>query len=173
MTKFWVFLGIAVVLTLFVALVATINWYGFKNGCSAYLKLAGDAPNIEKADEFLGKALEYIEENELTRGNSAILFKTPDADLRIWYEQLLGAKRTTEDVLESLRKDPASIDQLTRDNALMKLREVVLDEGSDGTEVTLPANISWYPYHYAITLMWCLVIALWIVVIVVMIRLGV
>jgi len=65
-------------------------WYDVKAGCVDYLKLAGDAPNVQKADEFLGKALEYMERNNLTSGNSAFIFHTPSADVGIWYGQIKG-----------------------------------------------------------------------------------
>ncbi|MBU4360903.1 hypothetical protein L6279_03595 [Candidatus Parcubacteria bacterium] len=127
-------------------------WYDVKVGCYDYLKLTGDAPNIQKADEFLTKVLDYIEKKNLTQGNSAIIFHTPSADLSIWYNQIKGAKETLEIVLQ--RKDASSISQLERDNALMKVREVVLDDGKEGVQVTAPPNISWFPHQGKVAWWW-------------------
>ena len=122
------------------ACILTYFYIDFKRGCEDYLKIAGDAPNIERANQYLGHALDYIEANKLTVGNTAIFFDTPDCDLSIWHEQLLGAKQTTDSILA--RSD---VTQLEKDNALMKLREVILDDGSSGAVVTCPNWITWYP----------------------------
>ena len=134
-------------------IVATVMWYNFKSNCDDYLKLAGDAPSIEKADKFLGRALNYMESNDYTSGNSAIIFKTPDCDIGIWYEQIKGAKATTEAILQRIEMGE-NVTQLEKDNALMKIREVLLDNSSDGTKVTTPDWISMYPLQ--------LVMALWL-----------
>lgn len=137
------------VISLIIYAVCLISWwYDFSGNCEDYLKLAGDAPNVNKAADFLGTALNYIELNHLTSGNSAIYFKKPDADLGIWYEQLLGAYETAD----SLRQSTAS--QLELDNALMKIREVVLD----GTIVTVPTKITWYPSQIGI--FWWLILSI-------------
>ena len=41
---------------------------------------------------------------------------------------------------------------------VMKVREVVLDEGSDGTVVTMPANITWFPNQFAVLVWWVLTV---------------
>jgi hypothetical protein len=50
--------------------------------------------------------------------------------------------------------DHSSAMQLEKSNALMKIREVVLDDSSSGTSVTLPANISWYPNQWLMLIWW-------------------
>jgi hypothetical protein len=57
----------------------------------------------------------------------------------IWFQQLTGAAQTLH---EMMGKETT---QLERDNALMKVREVVLDNGKEGTAVTHPENISLWP----------------------------
>lgn len=152
-----------------VILVDYFRGYEFDKGCGDYLKLAGDAPNIEQANKFLGQALTYIEKNHLNKGNSAWIRKTPSSDLSIWRNKIRGAKITVGVILtkEAGMKATAapeasltapSIGQLEKDNALMKVREVLLDEGKSGTVVTLPAHISLYPYQY-IFLFWWIVTA--------------
>jgi len=144
-----VLIGLAILGTiiLIVCLVwATMAWYNFKMGCKDYLKLAGDAPTIERAHEFLSGAVRYMEEHGLITGNSALVFHTPRADLGIWYKQTKGALDTLSDIIKR-QENGTSLAQLERDNALMKIREVVLDNGSDGTEVTLPPNISLFPHQ--------------------------
>ncbi len=116
--------------------------------------MAGDAPTIERADDFLGKAIVHIEQKGLTNGNSAYMFSTPKNDLSIWYNQLKEAKKTTEDIIMRAGNDHSSAMQLEKSNALMKIREVVLDNSSSGTSVTLPANISWYPNQWLMLIWW-------------------
>jgi len=135
-----------------VIVVCTVRWYGFNKGCESYLKLAGDAPSVEKAEKFLGKALDYLTENDLIKGNSAFLFPTPTTDVGIWYEQIKGAHDNMVQVIA--RESSGSISQIEKDNALMKVREVVLDNSSSGTEVTCPANISWFPNQWPILIWW-------------------
>lgn len=115
--------------------------YQFQKNCGDYLKLAADAPNIERAQAFLEYAINYIELHKLTSGNTAVIFLRPDADLEIWYRQLKGAQKTLVDILRK-----TEISQLERDNALMKLREVLTDIGRDGSEITVPTMIFIYPY---------------------------
>jgi hypothetical protein len=133
-----------------------VLWYKFRVGCEDYLKLAGDAPTIERATEFLGKAVNYLEEKRLTSGNSAFLFPIPRKDVGIWYSQLKSAYEVEKNLVEQAKVNPDSVSQLTRDNALMKIREVVLDEGSHGTIVTAPANIVVYPYQ-RLFLLWYII----------------
>ncbi len=129
-------------------------WYNFKSNCEDYLKLAGDAPSVEKADMFLGRALGYIEKKNLTSGNSAFVFNTPSNDVGIWYEQIRGAKETTAKLLERKKKDPNSVSEMEASNTLMKIREVVLDASDGKTTVTLPASMDWFPYRWIMTIMW-------------------
>jgi|GEM_PF-4101285 len=139
-----------------VSVFSIIFWYIFAKNCEDYLKLAGDAPNIEKADKFLGQALAHIEKENLTSGNSAYMFKTPINDVGIWHEQIKGAKDTTEDIIKRIKENPLAVSQLERDNALMKIREVVLDGSKKGTKVTLPDAITWFPYQWGMLIWWCM-----------------
>ncbi len=132
-----------------------VRWYDYKTGCSDYLKLAGDAPNIEMASQFLDRAVNYVESTGRTSGNSAYIFQTPENDLGIWYNKMKGAQQTTHDLIAQVKRDPNSASQLVRDNALMKIREVVLDNGSQGgTKVTQPSNISVYPNQWLFLIGW-------------------
>jgi hypothetical protein len=51
--------------------------------------------------------------------------------------------------------DASSLGQIERDNSLMKLREVILDQGENGVSVTLPESISLFPNQ---RIFWCLLI---------------
>jgi hypothetical protein len=93
-------LTLGIVLLIGLILFAGIRWYQFKLNCKDYLKLAGDAPTIQKADEFLGRAISYLEDHNLIRGNSAILFRTPSCDVGIWYGQIKGAKETLTRIID-------------------------------------------------------------------------
>jgi hypothetical protein len=129
-----------------------MRWYDTKVGCGDYLKLAGDAPTVQKAYDFLEIALDYMEKRGLTNGNSAVLFRTPSSDIGIWYNQVKGAKET----LTSILAKGEMATQLEKDNALMKVREVVLDQGEQGTKVTMPANITLFPMQVLFWVMFIL-----------------
>lgn len=153
-----IFSTIAIVLLLFLSVYCIYAAYVFDRDCESYLKLAGDAPTVEKADAFLGKAIAHLERAGKTSGNSAVIFKTPTNDVGIWFGQLSGAKQTTEAIIAKAE----AVTQLERDNALMKIREVVLDDkgGETGTAVTLPAHISIVPHQVIIIVLWWLLIPL-------------
>ena len=67
----------------------------------------------------------------------------------VQYQQLKGAKETTEEVLKN-----SNVTQLTKDNVLMKIREVILDDAGGEVKVTTPSHITWFPYQVLILLMW-------------------
>lgn len=122
-------------------------WVNFKSGCTDYLKLAADSPNVEGARKYLGMALTYIESHSLTHGNSAFFFFTPRNDIGAWYNQRKEAAAVLDSIIEETKistAPPVQI-QLEKDNTLMKLREVVLDQGQEGVGVTLPQHIDVYP----------------------------
>jgi len=135
------FLIVGVILFVALGVIAVVQSYHFDRNCGDYLKLAGDAPTIVRANDFLKKAISYLEETGKTSGDSAVIFKKkPSNDIEIWYQQLVAAEKTTEEILAKGDKAP----QLEKDNALMKIRETVLDQGQD-VNVTHPAWISIYP----------------------------
>ncbi len=137
----FIFTTIGTILLIGLIIISIVCWYGNKVGCKDYLKLAGDAPTVQKANEFLEKALGYMERRGLTNGNSAFLFRTPSSDVGIWYNQVKGAQQT----LVSILAKGEAVSQLEKDNALMKIREVVLDQGERGTKVTMPVHIMLFP----------------------------
>ena len=53
--------------------------------CKGYLELAANANSIELAKSNLDKAIQYIEKNQLTSGNSAIFIKSPSYNITLWY----------------------------------------------------------------------------------------
>ena len=148
---------VAVLFTLFTGILLynqVSRWSNYKSGCGDFLKLTGDAPTLEAASKYLDTAVSYVEGHNLTFGNSAFMFHTPKNDLGIWYSNLKGAQQTARDLIAQIQKDPNSVSQLTRDNALMKIREVVLDQGSSGAVVTQPDNITVYPGQWDYLIGW-------------------
>lgn len=151
------FLAVCATVAFIIAIVISIGrWYSFHYDIRDYLKLAGDAPTVEKANEFLETALTNMERKGLTGGNSAFFFHKPNADVGIWYNQIKGVKGTTANLLERDSENPGSVSQLERDNALMKIRKVVLDDAQKGVKVTTPPNITWFPYQWDILMLWIL-----------------
>lgn len=110
----------------------------FKQNVTGYLKRAADANTIELANEELLKALDYLEENNLTGGYTSILYKTPDEDISFWYRNL----KASQQELQNLETESA----LEKTNVLMKLRETLLDADEDA-DVTVPDGMAVYPHN--------------------------
>jgi hypothetical protein len=146
------FVGVFVLLVV----VEAVRSYHFRVEVEDYLKLAADAPTVERADEFLQTAIAGIERRGLASGNTALFFRTPRGDLAVWYGQVVGARETTSSIVSRV---PAA-SQLERDNALMKVREVLLDEGERGTTVTVPECAIFFPVLWAFVLGWVVVVLL-------------
>lgn len=113
----------------------------FDRNCGGYLKRAADANTVDLAKKQLYIALSYIEHEELTTGYTSILYRTPDEDVGFWYTNIKSSFSELEQV-------SSSTTQLERSNLLMKLRETLLDQGSEGKNmVTIPPGISIYPHN--------------------------
>lgn len=133
---------VVVAVALFVcwAVVAAVSAINYNRFCGGYLKLAADSNTVELAKENLTRSLAYIEDNELTEGNSSILWRVPKNDVGFWYRNL----KSSLGELENLKPDST---QLEKTNVLMKLRETLVDNGDGGVHVTAPSYISWFPHQ--------------------------
>lgn len=112
----------------------------FDQNCEGYLKQAADANTVELASERISKALEYIEENNLTTGYTSVLWKTEDENVEYWYNNIKAC--------QSELKMAVNSSQLEKTNLLMKVRESLTDIGkgdNGGTIITIPKGISRYP----------------------------
>lgn len=123
--------------------------------CISYFTMAADANSVKLAEKHLTTGIKYLEENNLTEGNTKILIYKPTTDLGLWYENLKSAQTQLKEL--SANED---LTELEESNALMKLRETLLN--SDGY-VTYPSMISFYPSHigwyWTLLLIWLLWIA--------------
>ena len=119
----------------FIVLVKTIQ---FNQDCKGYLKQCSNASSVELALERLNKALDYIENNNLTHGYTSVLWKTENDNIGYWYNNLKTCQ--TE-----LQQATTSNDQLLKTNVLMKVRETITDQDEYGTFVTVPNGIVKYP----------------------------
>lgn len=112
----------------------------FNVNCKGYLKRAADSNTIEMAKKELDMALLYLENEGLTDGYTSVIYKTPDEDIGFWYSNL----KASSEELGAISVD-ATI--LEKSNALMKLRETLLDQGEKSQVVTIPNGISRYPHN--------------------------
>ena len=115
-----------------------VSGISFNINCGDYLKRAADANTVELAVKELETALNYIEENDLTDGYTSVIYKSPDEDLGFWYTNIKSA-------YEELKSIPDNATMMEKSNALMKLRETLLDNGEKGETLTIPSGISVYP----------------------------
>ena len=120
--------------------------------CIDYFEMAADANSVELAEKHLSTGIKYLEENDLTEGNTKVFVYKPTNDFGLWYENLKSAQTQLQEL--SNRED---LTELEESNALMKLRETLLN--SEGS-VTHPDMISFYPNHvgwfWALWLIWIL-----------------
>ncbi|MCA9487732.1 MAG: hypothetical protein KC516_02110 [Nanoarchaeota archaeon] len=110
--------------------------------CVGYLKRAADANTIPLAKEELTKALKHIEKKGWTSGYTSLLWQTPDEDLGFWYKNLKNS-------LDELNSLPENASSLEKSNMLMKLRETLIDQTSDGISVTFPTGLDVFPNNWA------------------------
>jgi len=112
--------------------------YNFEVACGGHLKRAADANNVELAKQELEVALKYMNEHNLTKGNTAVMFPTPATDVEFWHNNL-------SDSLKDLKNVSSDATPLEKSNLLMKLRETLIDHGEKGDHVTVPASIDVFP----------------------------
>jgi len=112
----------------------------FEQNCSGYLMRAADANTVETAKGELQKAIVYLEEHELTRGNTSFFFNSPKNDIGFWYKNLKESER-------ELSKIDSTTSSLEKTNVLMKLRETLIENTEKGDDVTMPERLAQYPNH--------------------------
>lgn len=133
-------LGVAGLLWIAFFGVLVAPMYETKQGCTGYLRRAANASSVESAAESLDTAIAYLQREGKTNGWSYLFFRTPDCDVGYWYRNLVSAR-------DELRNIPATASQLEKSNQLMKLREVLMEDGKSGAVVTAPPYLYWFPYE--------------------------
>lgn len=135
--------------------VAFVESLHMEANCIGYFEMAADANSVELAEKHLSSGIEYLEENNLTKGSTKIFVYSPTNDLGLWYENLKSAQLQLQEL-----KAQENLTELEESNALMKLRETLLN--SEGA-VTHPSMITFYPnqviWFLALWLLWVLWIA--------------
>ncbi|KKM86530.1 hypothetical protein LCGC14_1278070 [marine sediment metagenome] len=136
----WLLLILGLVLTVGWSSTVVVRGIQFDRGAEGYLKRAADANTVELAETQLRIAVDYIEQKNLTEGYTSIIYRTPDEDVGFWYTNLKIS-------LEELHELDSTSTVLERSNMLMKLRETLLDDASDGVSITTPSGISLFPMN--------------------------
>lgn len=149
MKAFFVFLCvICIIIPLIVYGVAIVKSIQMDADCISYFEMAADANSVELAEKHLTSGIEYLETNNLTQGNTKLLVYKPTVDIGLWYENLKSAQTQLQEL-----NSKEELTELEESNALMKLRETLLD--SEGT-VTHPSMISFYPSH--VSWLWTMIL---------------
>lgn len=155
MKQFLIFLCVACIIIPFIVYgVAIVNAISMDANCISYFEMAADANSVELAEKHLTSGIEYLEGNNLTKGNTKVLIYKPTCDLGLWYENLKSAQAQLQEL-----SSKEELTELEESNALMKLRETLLN--SEGS-VTHPSMISFYPSHVGWFWTMCLIWLLWI-----------
>lgn len=113
----------------------------FNVECEGYIKRAADATTAKSAKEQLDKVIDYADDHHLTEGWVSIILHQPENDVTFWYNNLVNARNGLEKAIGT--------GQLQETNVLMKLKETLLDDTSDGVKVTHPSGIEIYPNNKA------------------------
>ena len=106
----------------------------FDANCGNYLELAGDANSIELAEKHLSKAITYLEDNNMTSGDTRIIIYYPKNDVGLWYENLKIAQTQLQQMINE-----RNTTDLEKSNMLLKLRETLLEEGGS---LIIPYGVS-------------------------------
>ncbi len=134
-------LSVGLMLTGITLIIAVMIFYILiEKDCLGYLKRAADSNTVKLAVRNLNVAIEYMDSHHLTTGYTSVIYNTPDEDIGFWYENITSAR-------DSLKALPNNATELEKSNALMKLRETLLDDGESGASVTSPNGISKYPHN--------------------------
>lgn len=134
----------AVVITLTLISAALVPILGFKTRYDANLNYIGNlnraanANTVELATKELEKSVSYLEQNGITKGNTGVIFKTPQKDVGFWFDNLKAS-------LNELKSVSPEASQLEKSNVLMKLRETLLDNGENGSKLAAPSGIIYFP----------------------------
>lgn len=126
----------------------------FKQDIKGHLKRAADANSVTLATSELKLALDNIDRRgyclEAKRATkpeelpqdcyTSAVYNTPDEDVAFWMYNLRGS-------YNDLKALPDDADSLTKSNALIKLRETLLDQGQNGTVTTYPEGLARYPHN--------------------------
>lgn len=132
---------ILLVVSLICPTVTIVMSIQFNQNCSGYIKQAADANTVELAMARLGKAIEYVEDRDLTKGYTSAVYRTEDENIGFWYENMKACYSELEGCVDGT--------QLEKSNVLMKVRESLTDDGEKGTSLTIPSGISRYPHNLA------------------------
>lgn len=152
---------ICILIPVVVYTVGIVKDIRMSSNCINYFEMAADANSVELAEKHLTSGIEYLEENNLTEGNTKIFVYRPTRDIGLWYENLKSAQSQLQELISQ-----EELTELEESNALMKLRETLLD--ADGY-VTYPTMITFYPNHFMWTwalwfiwMLWFAVPIIWI-----------
>ncbi len=130
----------------------------YEREIGGHLKLAADANSTELTERKIQLAVEGMRKWGFCNGGgddcfTSVIYRTPEDDVGYWRENI---GNTLEDLKSMSAEERA--DNLIESNQLIKVRETLLDSGSQGDKVTDPPGISRYPYN--VRMAWWLWISL-------------
>ena len=160
--------GLILALTIALGLMSIVYVPGcieIKQDITSPLKKAADAPTLDLAIDQLNDAITGIEDHGLDQGSSHLIYPTSSTDLGLWYKHLTAVR----DEIVKMESD-STITSTDINLQLVKLREVILDAGSEGRQkVTSPPHLVMYPYHKPFVvfslifgLIWIILISMWV-----------
>lgn len=145
------------------------KWLRIEQNLTGKLKQAANANSIPLAAKKLTESIEWLESNNMTSGSSHVFIRTPACDFEFFYENLKSAKEDLENFpppSSSANAEARAKYDLAESNQLMKLRETLLDDSSEGTVVTCPPNVDTYPsqtlwfFIWPALLLWAVIVCI-------------
>ena len=150
---------ICIIVPIVVYGVAIVKAVQMDANCISYFEMAADANSVELAEKHLTSGIEYLEKNNLTEGSTEILIYEPTDDLGFWYENLKSAQTQLQEL-----NSKEELTELEESNALMKLRETLLDSNGSVTHPPMisfyPSNVGWFWTMILIWILWAVAIPL-------------
>ena len=128
---FWGTISVAFLVCLIIFRLFSV--FVFEISCKEYINNATKAVDIETAKSELEKAINYMEERDLTHGTVSILFENPKNDIGFWYSSI-------KNIYEELQTFPKDVFKSDETDFLRSVQEKIQN-------ITVPDGISIYPYN--------------------------
>lgn len=142
--KKWIIIHIGILALAFLIFIITaVKKYSFETKCFSHLQKAVTTNDVKIASNELNAAINYLECNKLTKGNTGIFKKEEANDIGAWYNRL----KEMQEKLEEISKN-TYLSAIDTSKALTGLKEMF------ATSNGMPNNIErqsvkyiyWFPY---------------------------
>ncbi len=126
------------------AIMRVVSYSLFYNNCLIHIYRAAQSQILDVAKEELDIALRYLEKEKATSGYTSVLYRSPNEDIGLWYNNL---KILWKELHNPVPGDANSV--------LFKMRRILLEVEDSRECVRVPQGISIVPYNRAFASLLC------------------